>query len=160
MLIIRISLDLYGEAFSPKKLSSEIKEPFRVSNSNEVTDINERSNKKYGMGFMSIQHPYKIGIEYQLIEYQKWYVDFILKNHSAFVRNSVESICLFFDVFYSNQCNFEILDNELLKEISPFNISLPISVYNQTQHELVTLLESEGYSSKDIDEIFKCEPDI
>ncbi|EDQ7228053.1 hypothetical protein XL92_001450 [Salmonella enterica subsp. enterica] len=157
MLIIRVSLDLYGELFSPKKLVSEIKESFRVFNSNEVNDINKRNNKKYKMGFMSIQHPDKIGIEYQLIEYQKWYIDFILKNYNSFINNNVESICLFFDVYYSNQCNFEILDNELLKKISQFNISLPVSVYSQTQHELITLLESEGYSSQDIDEIFKCE---
>ncbi len=158
LLIIRITLDLYGDNFSPHKLLPQLKDSFKLIDSNEKTDIDKIRHRQYDFGALSLQHPDCIGIEYKSTEYQKWYIDFILKNHIAFTTNCVDRVDLFYNVYYSNQCNFEILDKELLSSISGLGISLPISVYQQTKEELIELLEIEGYSNFEIREIFRHEP--
>ena len=58
MWIIRISLDLEGENFSPKKLINELNDEIYVFRSNEPDDMNNRGlNEIYGFGSSAILCP-------------------------------------------------------------------------------------------------------
>jgi hypothetical protein len=155
MLLLRISLDLQGDNFSPKGLLSQLKEPFIIFSSNEPSDYKDSNNKdQYEFGSISILHPKKIGIEFELEDYQEWYVNLIEKNYEKFKTLGVKDISLFVDVFYNDQCNFEIFNKNLLKRISDYSISIPISVYNLNKDQLIDLLKDAGYSEKTINTLF------
>ncbi len=103
---------------------------------------------------MAIQHPNTLGIEYELDAYQTWYVEFLAKTYDLLKSSGADDINVAMDVFYSNQCNFEIFNRGLLKNMSNFDVSIPVSVYCLTNKKLREFLEVEGYSECQIGEIF------
>lgn len=149
MLLIRLTLDLYGEKLNLSTIQKMIKEPF------DIVDSNKALEYKY----MSIEHPRKIGVEYDLQSYEKWYVNFIRNNYTTFKRYGVKEMNIFINVFYSGQCNFEIFDKKLLALLSQYKISLPISIYALSNKELKEILKEKGCSDKRISAIFQSEPD-
>ena len=66
----------------------------------------------------------------------------IRKNFEVFRKHGAEDIDLFIDVYCSDdQCNFEIFNMAMLKRMSKFNVSYPVSVYHLSENEIVNLLD-------------------
>ncbi len=145
MLIIRTLLDLSGDDFSPIKLMEEIRDPVLVFHTFEATDYNDGLKENYGFGSISILHPQKIGLQYELEQYEKWYVEFIEKYHETFLKHGVQEINLFIDAFYSLQCNFEIFDKALLRRITKYDISIPVSVVQLSSGEIREIMIDAGF---------------
>ncbi len=140
-MIIRISLDLYGENFSPKEFQKKIDTSFVVFTSNEANDFNEvNEDKNYGFGSLSILNPLIYGINDELLKYQNWYVDFIEKYNEVIINHEVTEVRLFWEVFFTEQCNFEIFDSSSLIILAKHKISIPISVYKITLDEMKEMI--------------------
>ena len=67
--------------------------------------------------------------EYWDSEYEQEFVDFFRKNHQLLRLNNADDLRIFIEAYYSDQCNFEIFNSELLAELAKYKVSLPISVY-------------------------------
>jgi hypothetical protein len=147
MWTIRISLDLYGDSFSPKAFVGQLTDSLIVFRSNEATDLNTNKTGTYGFGSLSILAPTKIGIPGQLAEYENWYIDFVERHKDLIDKNGVTELNLFIDVFYSGgQCNWEIFSREGLKKVGQYGIAIPISFYSLTDDQIVELLKDAKYS--------------
>lgn len=157
MVLMRMIAEISGERFSPSSFCKKITIPFDVFLSHEPDEIDEESGENFGFGCISILNPIRIGVEYELIEYQEWYVDFIEMMDAVFKGCGGGEINLFIDIFYSGQCNLEILDRNFLGRVAKYNVALPISVYSLKNDELKELLRSEGYAQARIEEIFESE---
>ena len=142
MWIIRISLNLYGDDFSPRKALTEITDKIHIFSSNEPDDVNDKDPRGiYGFGSLSILSPQIYGLQYEMAKYEEWYLDFIDKYKPIFDKHCVTEINLFFDVFDNgSQLNFEILSRELLKKVGQHAIAIPISVYRLTTEDIVDML--------------------
>jgi hypothetical protein len=142
MWIIRISLDMYGEDFSPRKALTEFTENLHIFSSNEPDDLNDKDPRDvYGFGSLSILSPQVYGLPYEMAEYEEWYLSFIEKYKPVFDKYGVTELNLFFNVFDSGgQPNFKILSRKLLKKVGQYDIAIPISVYRLTTEEIVEML--------------------
>ena len=142
MWIIRISLDLYGDNFSPTKALTEITDNIHIFSSNEPNDLNDKDPKGiYGFGSLSILSPQIYGLQYEVAEYEEWYLSFIDKYKPTLDKHGVTEINLFFDVFDNgSQLNFEILSRDLLKKVGQHSIAIPISVNRLTTEAIIDML--------------------
>ncbi len=122
---MKISIDIYGERFN--KLNFETK----------VNDIIYIDRDGYdSLDCLSIENPCRVGIEYDLESYGEWYVKFIEKYYDEMIQAGVEEINLMINVFYSEQCNFEIFGREMMNRLGRFPIAYPVSVYQTSDAEL------------------------
>lgn len=149
MVLTRLTIDLYFKpSVTSETLRKLIQAPFKIHC--------ERSDK--GITLISIEHPTEIGTDNINTEsYNHWYVDFIKTNYNVIKQCGLEEINIFIDVFFHGQCNFEIFNNKSLSELSKYNVSLPISVYELPYKELKDMLIYYGYSSDEIQKIFQYE---
>jgi hypothetical protein len=148
-MIIEISIDLFGDNFSPKKFLDCIENDFEIISSVEPNDANECDKSGvYGFGSISILNPMKYGVGSEQLKYENWYIDFIEKNYSLFIDNGVTDIRLFWNVYYFNQCNFEIFDKDMLQNLSKYLISIPVSVYRLSESEIIEMINESGYDNE------------
>lgn len=146
MWTIRISLDLYGDSFSPKTFLGQLPNSFIVFNSKEATDLTSNKTGTYDFGSLSILAPKKIGLPGELDDYENWYIDFIERHKGLMDRNGVTEINLFVEVFYSEgQCNWEMFSREGLKKIGRYGIAIPISFYSLTGNQIIDMLRDANY---------------
>jgi len=75
-----------------------------------------------GAGYLNLLPKYIIPTP---IEIAKAFV----KNYQLLRLNNADDFRIFIEAFYSDQCNFEIFNSELLVELAKYKVSLPISVY-------------------------------
>jgi hypothetical protein len=157
MWTIRISLDLYGDNFSPKRFLGQLPNSFIVWNSHEATDLKwTNKTETYEFGSLSILAPTKIGIPEELMEYENWYIDFIELHKDLMDKNGVTEINLFIDVFHSGgQCNWEIFSRDGLRKIGRHGIAIPISFYSLTDDQIIDLLRDAKYSEERIKDFVK-----
>lgn len=154
MWIIRISLDLEGENFSPQKLINELNDEIHVFRSNEPDDINDRGlNEIYGFGSLAILCPEIYGLQYEMTYYENWYLSFIDKNKKLFDRNGIAEMSLYIEIFHNEgQLNFEIFSRELLKKIAEYEISIPISYYKVSSEDIIEMLKETKISKQKLNE--------
>ena len=158
MLLIRISLDILGDNFSPNMLLTKlnINTSFITFTSNEPTDfLTKDKNDQYGFGSISILHPNKVGVEDNLSEYEEWYVEFLETNYKFFIDSGANEVNLLYETFYNKQCNFEIFNKELLKKITVYNVSIPICVYMLTNSQIREILCDANYNKDYVKQIMK-----
>lgn len=153
MWIYRISLDLYGDDFSPREFIKDITDSFIVFNSNEPDDKNDKDpNGIYGFGSISILSPHRYGLQYETEEYEKWYFDFIDKYEYEIKKHNVSEINFFIDIFHSNgQLNTEIFSRDKLKKIAKYDIAIPFSYYKITKEQIIDMLNETDYSKDKLD---------
>lgn len=146
MLLIKLTIDLYfNHSVTSNILSGIINMPFRV------VDVNTKEH------YISIEHPTDIGIEYEMENYNQWYVKFVEDNYNILRNNGLEYANIFINVFYKGQCNFEIFDKESLATLSKYDISYPISVFALSDKELLDILNDYSVSSEKICKLFQTE---
>ena len=157
MLIIQLTINLYGNQFCVHDLINIIKDPVKIIAFHEPTDINPLIKQKYDFGHIAIQHPTQLGINYQFNEYYLWHINFIENYYISFQINGVEEINVFIKVYYSKECNIEIFDNQLIKRLAEYNVSIPLSAHKMTNEQIKIFLISNGYSPLMIEQLFKYE---
>ncbi len=146
MLLVRLIVDLYfGHEITLNELHANIGTSYRV------IDVNSE------LHYISIEHPKDIGVEYELESYNHWYVDFIKNNYDSLTKIGLEKANIFINVFFSGQCNFEIFDNASLSELARYGLSLPISVFNLANDELIDIMKENGYSEERVLPLFSKE---
>lgn len=136
-MIYKYDFSISGDSFFPDKIINKIQGDFIIDSYFKPTDKKfEDCLYEYGYGGMSFWHPKKYAVEF-IKEYEKNFVEFIETNYQLFIDNKVDNLQIFIEIYYSGgQCNFEIFNKELLRKLTRFNISLPISVYMLGDREL------------------------
>lgn len=143
MVILKLTLDLYGKSFIPTKLADILGSSVHVIFLDDVYNT------------ISIEKPSGIGINNYMISYEKWYVDFLDKYYVKLLELGVERFDICISVFFFGQCNFEIFTNQMLQNLSRKNVSLPISVFKVTKEEIESILLQKDYSISEIDVFLK-----
>jgi hypothetical protein len=119
---------IFGDNFKPSKMvnnletSLEVTDYFDAGGKNEFGEINN-------YGCLVANHKNEFSKEYCDSEYEQEFVDFFRKNYQSLILNNADDLRIFIEAYYSDQCNFEIFDNESLAELAKYKVSLPISVY-------------------------------
>ena len=127
-MYLRFTIMIFGDNFKPSKMvnnletSLEVTDYFDVGGEDEFGEIND-------YGCLVVNHKNEFSKEYWDSEYEQEFVDFFRKNHQLLRLNNADDFRIFIEAFYSDQCNFEIFNNELLAELAKYKVSLPISVY-------------------------------
>lgn len=147
MLILKISIDIYGDNLNTNAILNIVQEEIYI----------EKDTSEDIKGWLTFIHPEIFGVEYKLKTYQEWYVSIIEKYYKYFTLYGATEVNIFYDVFYSKQCNFEIMSDNLMKRLGEYSLSYPISVYKVNDIELKDMLFETGRSKNDIDKIFKNE---
>lgn len=152
-----MTLMFTGDEFSPQKFLESTQRPLTVVDKIEPSDTNDAFNEPYGFGSLDARNPKGIGITHyhNLDKYQLWYVKFLEEEYEELHRRGVDDIQLFTDIFYCRQCNFYMLNPDILSRIGRYKVSLPFSVYSLTPKQIKHILKDEGYSKKKIKRIFK-----
>ena len=142
MWIIRISLDLNGDKFSPKEFLKELTDDIHLFSSNEPDDINDRDpDGIFGFASLTVICPKIYGLQYEMTDYENWYLDFIDNNKNLLEKNGVTEMSLYIEVFDNGgQLNFEIFSRELLKKVGKYEIGIPISYYRLTTEQIIEML--------------------
>lgn len=143
MVVIRLSLDLYGKSFIPTLFLNSIHDDFCVELVDDVLHT------------LSLEKKGELGVNNKLLSYEEWYVNFINKHYSKMVLFGVDRIDLFMNVYFWGQCNFEIFDNSLLQTLASKNVSLPISIFKIPLDEIRLLLIDCGYNNSEITEMMR-----
>ena len=88
MWIIRISLNLNGDKFSPREFLNELTDNVHIFYSNEPDDKNDKDpDGIFGFGSLTLLCPEIYGLQYEMIDYENWYLDFIDKNKKLLDKN-------------------------------------------------------------------------
>jgi hypothetical protein len=154
MWIIRISLDLTGDKFSPKEFLKVLTDKVHVFYRNELDDKNEKDpNGIFGFGSLTVLCPKIYGLQYEMTDYENWYFDFIDNNKILLDKNGATEISLYIEVFDDGgQLNFEIFSRELLKKVGQHNIAIPISYYRLTTEQIIEMLGETEISKEKLKE--------
>jgi len=127
-MYLRFTIMIFGDNFKPSKMvnnletSLEVTDYFDAGGKNEFGEINN-------YGCLVANHKNEFSKEYCDSEYEQEFVDFFRKNYQSLILNNADDLRIFIEAYYSDQCNFEIFDNESLAELAKYKVSLPISVY-------------------------------
>ncbi|ASS50305.1 MAG: hypothetical protein A3D31_12115 [Candidatus Fluviicola riflensis] len=153
MVIYKITLDLFGDNFSPNKILDQIElNPLIVDSSERGDKIWPGQDEEIDFGKISVLNPCTYGLQHDNWEYEEWYVQFIEKNHTLLKLHGVDEIHFFIDVFYSgDQCNIEVFNKEIFKRLNKhITFSIPLSVYHLKQKEIKEMLLEVGFTKKEI----------
>jgi len=128
-----VTLDFYGESFSPSKLESitEVK----LVRAKEVGDIGETGRYRekplpYGAGHLESRSRFAVDLESPLIQFLKKYGD---RLHEV----GCESVTLTIGYFCTNaQCNSEF-SAEVLSLLGKYNVSVCVSIYTKEGFDVV-----------------------
>ncbi len=137
-MIFKYDFSVSGDNFYPDRILNEIQGNFNIDSYFKPTDKKFKGgSEEYGYGGISFWHSKKFSTEDEILKYEKDFIDFIEKNYSLFIENGVSELEIFMEIYFDGgQCNFEIFNREMLKQIKSFEVSLPISVYVLKNEEL------------------------
>ena len=145
-MFVSYSISVFGFQFEPNEVLHKLK------TSLVVEDMSSNHLSPRGMyvemNFLGLIHKNKFSKEYYDEKYEQEFVDFFKNNYELLKEYGAEEFVLMMDIFYCDQCNFEIFDKGKLKELAKGDVSLPISVY---------YLEPDDYYS---DLYYQLNPDL
>ena len=144
-MFVKFSLTIYGVNFTPDKIVNNLNTTLVVD---EMVVDHMYMGKDIETNLLSFEHKNKFSKEYHDREYEQEFVDFFKNNYELLKEYGAEEFVLMMDIFYCDQCNFEIFDKGKLKELAKGDVSLPISVY---------YLEPDDYYS---DLYYQLNPDL
>lgn len=128
-MYLRFTITIFGDNFKPSKMINKLETSLEVTSyfdAGEEDDIGEIND----YGCLELNHKNEFSKEYWDSEYEQEFVDFFSKNYQLLKLNNADDFRIFIEAFYSDQCNFEIFNSELLAELAKYKVSLPISVYD------------------------------
>ena len=144
-MFVKFSLTIYGVNFTPDKIVNNLNTTLIVD---EMVVDHMYMGKDIETNLLSFEHKNKFSKEYYDGEYEQEFVDFFRNNYALLKKYGAEEFVLMMDIFYCDQCNFEIFDKDKLPELAKGDVSLPISVY---------YLEPDNYYD---DLYYKLNPDL
>ena len=127
-MYLRFTITIFGDNFKPSKMINKLETSLEVTSyfdAGEEDDIEKINDYRY----LELNHKNEFSKEYWDSEYEQEFVDFFRKNYQLLRLNNADDFRIFIEAFYSDQCNFEIFNNELLSELAKYKVSLPINVY-------------------------------
>lgn len=119
-MFIRYTVMIFGEKFIPTQIDGLKLENMRIS------DMSDFSKEQHGCLCVSHIREFATYIDEA---YEDDIVSFIEWNYSRLIQAGADDFWVFMDIYYQDQCNFEIFNKHRLGRLSRFNVSLPISVY-------------------------------
>lgn len=119
-MFIRYTVMIFGEKFTPAQIDSLQLDNMRIS------DVSDFSKEQHSCLCVSHIREFAAYIDEA---YEDDIVSFIEWNYSRLIQAGADDFSVFMDIYYRNQCNFEIFNKHRLNRLSQFNVSLPISVY-------------------------------
>ncbi len=119
-MFIRYTVMIFGEKFTPTQIDGLQLDNMRIS------DILDFSKEQHGCLCVSHIREFAAYIDEA---YEDDIVSFIEWNYSRLIQAGADDFSVFMDIYYQDQCNFEIFNKHRLNRLSRFNVSLPISVY-------------------------------
>ena len=125
---LRFTITIFGNNFNPSKIFNKLDTSLKVTSyfdTGEKDDIGKIND----YGCLELNHKNEFSKEYWDSEYEQEFVDFFRKNYQLLRLNNADDLRIFIEAYYSDQCNFEIFNSELLAELAKYKVSLPISVY-------------------------------
>ena len=128
-MYLRFTITIFGDNFKPSKMINKLETSLEVTSyfdAGEEDDIGEIND----YGCLELNHKNEFSKEYWDSEYEQEFVDFFSKNYQLLRLNNADDFRIFIEAFYSDQCNFEIFNSELLAELAKYKVSLPISFYD------------------------------
>ena len=137
-MIYKYSLSVSGDRFYPERILTNIQGDFIADSYFNPTDQKfENEPDEYGCGSLIFLHKNKCSTEDEIRKYEEDFIEFIKDNHILFIENGATEIEIFIEIYYDGgQCNFEIFNRELLKQIGDFEVALPVSIYALTKEEI------------------------
>lgn len=137
-MIYKYILSISGDNFNPLRILNKIQGDFVVDDYFSPNDKNHfNKNEIYENGSITFIHPNKFSTQNEIIKYENSIIKFIESNFNLFIENSVEQIEIYMEIYFDGgQCNFEIFSKEILKKLTDFNVSLPISIYVLNEVEI------------------------
>lgn len=119
-MFIRYSIEIYGN-FNP-----DIVIP--LLNIDDFSVIEKSFDIEDNSGLIFLLNKKEFAIYYDR-EYESSYINFFDLNYESLKENGANDFRIFIEAYYSDQCNFEIFDKNLLSKLAVYNVSFPISVY-------------------------------
>lgn len=119
-MFVRYTIQIFGENFSPTKVQDKL-----ITNL-KVIDCDDHNKEEFG--YLCLQHVKEFSI-YRDEEYENEFVDFFENNFQLLTDVEANNFSVMLEVYYSDQCNFEIFDNEALAKLAKYKVNIPISVY-------------------------------
>lgn len=137
-MIYKYSLSVSGDRFYPERILTNIQGDFIADSYFNPTDQKfENEPDEYGYSSLIFLHKNKCSTEDEIRKYEEDFIEFIKDNHILFIENGATEIEIFIEIYYDGgQCNFEIFNRELLKQIGDFEVALPVSIYPLTKEEI------------------------
>lgn len=120
-MYMRFTITISGSHFQPNKVLKKLNTSLILDGLFEENDTDS---------IIYFRHKNEFSEEYPDDSYEELFVEFFRKNYSILKESGADNFSIFIDIYYSDQCNFEIFNKKYLKELSQFDISLPISVYH------------------------------
>lgn len=120
-MLIRYTITVSGNAFTPTQIKNLILKNLKIVENFDCSNNCE--------GIMQIQHIQEFS-KYYDSDYENDFIAFFENNFDELKRNNADEYSLFIEVYYKDQCNFEIFDKDKLTILSRYQVSLPISVYH------------------------------
>lgn len=129
----RYTVIIRGVDFLPCTLLNELDTDFVFDEDSFITrgdPMSKRKDEFYESGTLFLFHENEFSKEYPDPDYELSFVEFFEKNYDLLVSAGAQEFTIFLDVYFADQCNFEIFDKDMLRRLSKYNVSLPISVYS------------------------------
>ena len=119
-MYMRYTLIVTGDNFEPEKILNNIDTKL-IDTGLNVDGI--------GDGRIDFMHKNIFSREYPDLEYDDEFINYLEKNHAVFLDYGADNFSILMDVYYADQCNFEIFNKALLAKLAKYEVSIPISVF-------------------------------
>jgi len=136
MEVQKIEILFTGGRCAPEEILSGINSEYKI----EFT-IDPNEDKNYDETTICFLNPRIFGFTGNLEGYNKWVVDFLLSEYSYLTKYGLTDLELVFNVYYTDQCSFEVLDSTSLRKLSKYDISIPVNVFQVSQEEITSMLK-------------------
>lgn len=126
-MFMRFTITIMGEYFAPKTINNLLLDSLKII---DICDFDKNT-----LGVLQIQHIDEFA-NYRNEGYENSFIGFFEKNFISLNDANAENFSIFMEIYYKDQCNFEIFDSEKLHRLTKFGVNLPISVYHIDTDEI------------------------
>ena len=134
MIGYKYILSLSGDKFDPYQ-KNEFFKKFNTQSLFSCKELNVKG-KEYGFGNVSILHPNNVCLDEEKDAYETWFVNWLEMHMHELLDCFIDEIEIFMEIFYTDQCNTEVFNQNLIQRLSKFNVTLPLSVYQISEKDL------------------------
>lgn len=119
----RFIVQVFGDDFIPSNIINHLDTCLSVC---DYCDCDKHDDSP---GILFLQSKNQFSNEYPDNDYENQFVDFYKKNFKILKDAGADDFRIMMDIYYADQCNFEIFNKKSLSILAKYGVSLPISVY-------------------------------